>query len=111
MFSPAQVYGKLVGGEGGDHQHFDWQHSYSRVYPPHDNYTPEGVFMSFAHYNVEVRDRVKCISGAEGKNDFRFTQSAVLLARNRLEEAITPLSPNTAPTIDLCCRPFGVLLV
>lgn len=61
-----EVYGKLVGGEGSAHQHFDWQHSYSRVYPPHDNYTPEGVFMSFAHYNVEVRDRVKCISGAEG---------------------------------------------
>lgn len=47
-------------------QHFDWQHSYSRVYPPGEKYSPEGVFMSFAHYNVEVRDRVKCISGVEG---------------------------------------------
>lgn len=59
-----EVYGKLDGG--GAEQHFDWQHSYSRVYPPGDKYTPGGVFMSFEHYNVEVRDRVKCISGAEG---------------------------------------------
>lgn len=59
-----EVYGKMD-GEGVE-QHFDWQHSYSRVYPPGEKYTPQGVFMSFAHYNVEVRDRVKCISGAEG---------------------------------------------
>ena len=43
-----------------------WQHSYSKVYRPSGKYTPHGVFMSFEHYNVEIRDRVKCISGMEG---------------------------------------------
>ena len=28
--------------------------------------------MSFEHYNVEVRDRVKCISGVEGRHFFIF---------------------------------------
>jgi heparosan-N-sulfate-glucuronate 5-epimerase len=50
-----------------DGSRFMWQHSYSRVYPVEETYSEYGVFMSFDHYNVEVRERVKCISGIEGK--------------------------------------------
>ncbi|XP_030313006.1 D-glucuronyl C5-epimerase isoform X2 [Calypte anna] len=39
---------------------------YSKVYTQRAPYHPDGVFMSFEGYNVEVRDRVKCISGVEG---------------------------------------------
>uniref|UniRef100_A0A8D3AGL6 heparosan-N-sulfate-glucuronate 5-epimerase n=1 Tax=Scophthalmus maximus TaxID=52904 RepID=A0A8D3AGL6_SCOMX len=46
-----EVYGKVVQYDGYDR--FEFQHSYSKVY------TQRG-------YNVEVRDRVKCISGVEG---------------------------------------------
>lgn len=34
--------------------------------------------MSFDHYNVEVRERVKCISGVEGKRTGAATASASL---------------------------------
>ena len=59
------MYGKVVEDNGAER--FDWKHSYSKIYPQQEKYTPEGVFMSFEHYNVEVRDRVKCISGSEGE--------------------------------------------
>ncbi|XP_051548515.1 D-glucuronyl C5-epimerase B-like [Myxocyprinus asiaticus] len=58
------VYGRLVQYEGVEH--FEFSHSYSRVYTQREPYHPDGVFMSFEGYNVEVRDRVKCISGVEG---------------------------------------------
>jgi heparosan-N-sulfate-glucuronate 5-epimerase len=60
-----QVYGNVVTSDGADR--FEWKHSYSRVYGPQGKYTPDGIFMSFEHYNVEIRDRVKCISGIEGQ--------------------------------------------
>ena len=60
-----QIQGKVV--SDGEKKYFDWQHSFSNVYYPNGKYMPDGVFMSFEHYNVEVRDRVKCISGVEGK--------------------------------------------
>ncbi len=60
----AQVYGKVARVDGVEE--FEWKHAYSKVYEPKRKYTSEGVFMSFDHYNVEVRDRVKCISGIEG---------------------------------------------
>ena len=47
-------------------ERFEWQHSYARIYPQKGKYRPDGVLMSFEHYNVEVRDRVKCISAMEG---------------------------------------------
>ncbi|XP_077998489.1 D-glucuronyl C5-epimerase-like [Glandiceps talaboti] len=59
-----EVYGKIAEYDG--YERFEWQHSYSKVYYPKDGYKPDGVFMSFDHYNVELRDRVKCISGVEG---------------------------------------------
>ena len=61
-----QVYGKLAEYDG--YERLEWKHSYARVYTPQGRYEPQGVFMSFEHYNVEVRDRVKCISGMEGKH-------------------------------------------
>ncbi|KAG8574909.1 hypothetical protein GDO81_009384 [Engystomops pustulosus] len=59
-----EVYGKFV---QYDHvERFEFSHSYSKVYAQRGPYHPDGVFMSFEGYNVEVRDRVKCISGVEG---------------------------------------------
>ncbi|XP_017562160.1 glucuronic acid epimerase a [Pygocentrus nattereri] len=58
------VYGHLVQYDGTER--FEFSHSYSRVYAQREPYHPDGVFMSFEAYNVEVRDRVKCISGVEG---------------------------------------------
>jgi heparosan-N-sulfate-glucuronate 5-epimerase len=57
-----EVYGKMADTK----DQFHWQHSYSRVYAPEQKYSPDGVFMSFDHYHVEVRERVKCISAIEG---------------------------------------------
>ncbi|CAF99885.1 unnamed protein product, partial [Tetraodon nigroviridis] len=59
-----EVYGKVAQYDGYDR--FEFQHSYSKVYTQREPYHPDGVFMSFEGYNVEVRDRVKCISGVEG---------------------------------------------
>ncbi|KAG7315153.1 hypothetical protein KOW79_021241 [Hemibagrus wyckioides] len=59
-----EVYGKVVQYDGYDR--FEFSHSYSKVYAQREAYRPSGVFMSFEGYNVEVRDRVKCISGVEG---------------------------------------------
>ncbi|NWV75427.1 GLCE epimerase, partial [Dasyornis broadbenti] len=59
-----QVYGRIARAEGGER--FEFSHSYSKVYAQRAPYRPDGVFMSFEGYNVELRDRVKCISGVEG---------------------------------------------
>ncbi|XP_075714470.1 D-glucuronyl C5-epimerase [Rhinoderma darwinii] len=59
-----EVYGKIAPYDG--FERFEFSHSYSKVYAQRGPYHPDGVFMSFEGYNVEVRDRVKCISGVEG---------------------------------------------
>ncbi|XP_061856139.1 D-glucuronyl C5-epimerase [Colius striatus] len=59
-----EVYGRIAQYDGYDR--FEFSHSYSKVYTQRAPYHPDGVFMSFEGYNVEVRDRVKCISGVEG---------------------------------------------
>ncbi|NWI94331.1 GLCE epimerase, partial [Pitta sordida] len=59
-----EVYGRIAQHEGAER--FEFSHSYSKVYAQRAPYHPDGVFMSFEGYNVEVRDRVKCISGVEG---------------------------------------------
>lgn len=72
------VYGRLVQYEGMER--FEFSHSYSRVYAQREPYHPDGVFMSFEGYNVEVRDRVKCISGVEGMSHpllIQFTLMAI----------------------------------
>lgn len=59
-----QVYGKLASDDGIER--FEWSHSYSKIYHPKSKYDPRGVFTTFENYNVEVRDRVKCISAIDG---------------------------------------------
>lgn len=59
-----EIYGRITSVGGVDK--FEWSHSYSKVYHPRKKYDPRGTFTTFENYNVEVRDRVKCISGIEG---------------------------------------------
>ncbi|KAF7284257.1 hypothetical protein GWI33_022254 [Rhynchophorus ferrugineus] len=59
-----EIYGKLSTYDGLEK--FEWSHSYSRIYHPKSKYEPRGVYMYFENYNVEVRDRVKCVSATEG---------------------------------------------
>lgn len=46
--------------------HFEWWHSYAKMTRPLIPYDSTGIFGSFATYNVENRDRVKCINAMEG---------------------------------------------
>lgn len=64
-FTYFQVYGKLANYDGLEK--FEWSHTYSRVNSPKGKYNPTGIFMYFDKYNVESRDRVKCLSAIEGK--------------------------------------------
>ncbi|KAL4706324.1 hypothetical protein ACJJTC_004933 [Scirpophaga incertulas] len=59
-----EIYGKITNVNGNER--FEWSHSYSKIYHPKKKYDPRGTFTTFENYNVEVRDRVKCISGIEG---------------------------------------------
>ncbi|XP_023947679.2 D-glucuronyl C5-epimerase [Bicyclus anynana] len=59
-----EIYGKITSTDGVEK--FEWSHSYSKVYHPKKKYDPRGTFATFENYNVEVRDRVKCISGIDG---------------------------------------------
>ncbi|XP_046606009.1 D-glucuronyl C5-epimerase B [Neodiprion virginianus] len=59
-----EIYGKLATYDGL--QRFEWSHSYSKLVSPKGKYDPRGVFMYFENYNVEVRERVKCVSGSDG---------------------------------------------
>lgn len=56
-----EIYGELTSEDV-----FKWAHSYSKVYHPKSKYDPVGVYLYFENYNVEVRDRVKCVSGVDG---------------------------------------------
>ncbi|XP_041770824.1 D-glucuronyl C5-epimerase B isoform X1 [Anopheles merus] len=58
------VYGSLNVVDGS--RRFDWTHSYGKVNYPKGAYDPRGIFMYFENYNVEMRDRVKCISAIDG---------------------------------------------
>jgi heparosan-N-sulfate-glucuronate 5-epimerase len=57
-----EVYGSFSTNDGITH--FDWNHSYGKVNLPRTIYDSKGIFMYFENYNVEVRDRVKCISAS-----------------------------------------------
>ena len=59
-----EIYGSLSSIDGITH--FDWNHSYGKVNLPRTIYDSKGIFMYFENYNVEVRDRVKCISAGAG---------------------------------------------
>lgn len=60
-----QVFGSLSTTVKGTPR-FDWAHSNAKVNYPKGTYDPKGIFMYFENYNVEMRDRVKCISASEG---------------------------------------------
>lgn len=60
-----EVYGHVEQKADGT-EVFEWSHSYSRVYQPQGTYNPTATFLNFELYNVEARERVKCISGTEG---------------------------------------------
>lgn len=60
-----QVYGEFENVDG--FEKFEFSHSYSDVHQPPEVIRPDGAFMSFEHYNVEIRKRVKCITAIEGK--------------------------------------------
>lgn len=64
LYKYFEVYGSLSTVDGV--ARFDWSHSYGKINYPKATYDPHGIFMYFENYNVEVRDRVKCISAAEG---------------------------------------------
>lgn len=59
------IYGKLVKADD-QKEYFEWSHSYSKIFYPDSVYDPKGVFLWFANYNVETRERVLCISANEG---------------------------------------------
>ncbi|XP_062592162.1 D-glucuronyl C5-epimerase B-like [Saccostrea cucullata] len=61
-----EVYGSLETSDG--YERFSFHHSYQDDFPsgPAPKYSPSGVFMSFDLYNVEDRNRVKCVCGIEG---------------------------------------------
>ncbi|KAG7307015.1 hypothetical protein JYU34_007148 [Plutella xylostella] len=59
-----EIYGKITVADGTEK--FEWSHSYGKIYHPKKKYDPTGTFTTFENYNVEVRERVKCISGIDG---------------------------------------------
>lgn len=61
-----EVFGALTTSAKGPQQQFEWSHSNAKVNYPKGPYDPRGIFMYFENYNVETRDRVKCISATEG---------------------------------------------
>lgn len=82
--SNLQVYGSLqprssklvsknISLEGSGEDVFVWQHSVSKVFEPALPYDPVGVFLNFQQYNVESRDRVKCVSAKDGQFPLRYT--------------------------------------
>lgn len=60
-----EISGSLVTSENGVTK-FNWMHSNSKINVPKGKYDPHGIFMYFENYNVEIRDRVKCISAVDG---------------------------------------------
>nr|CAB3249271.1 D-glucuronyl C5-epimerase [Phallusia mammillata] len=60
-----EVYGKMKHYDGYDRFEF-LQSNVKVVYKPEQPYTYHGAFMNFDSYNVEIRERVKCVSGVYG---------------------------------------------
>ncbi|XP_059224462.1 D-glucuronyl C5-epimerase isoform X2 [Stomoxys calcitrans] len=63
--SPQTLDGNSNDGQAVEQQ-FLWMHSTAKINLPRAKYDSKGLFMYFENYNVEARDRVKCISAAEG---------------------------------------------
>jgi heparosan-N-sulfate-glucuronate 5-epimerase len=68
-----EVQGQFANSPDGS-ERFDFWHATSKVYQPKADYDPRGVFLFFDNYNVEVRERVKCVSADEGRISFSFFQ-------------------------------------
>uniref|UniRef100_A0A1A9VX68 heparosan-N-sulfate-glucuronate 5-epimerase n=1 Tax=Glossina austeni TaxID=7395 RepID=A0A1A9VX68_GLOAU len=67
MSSPASPLTTIDGNSDSHAQSkFLWMHSTAKINIPKGKYDSRGVFMYFENYNVEIRDRVKCISAADG---------------------------------------------
>lgn len=60
-----EIFGSLSSMDNGP-AHFEWSHSNAKINYPKGSYDPRGIFMYFENYNVEVRDRVKCVSASDG---------------------------------------------
>ena len=59
-----EIGGKIVNQKSQD-EYFEWNHSYSKIFYPDQPYDPADIFLWFGNYNVEFRDRVKCISAID----------------------------------------------
>ena len=59
-----EIGGKIVNPKSRD-EYFEWNHSYSKIFYPDQPYDPANLFLWFGNYNVEFRDRVKCISAID----------------------------------------------
>ncbi|XP_017460616.1 PREDICTED: D-glucuronyl C5-epimerase [Rhagoletis zephyria] len=62
----SSINDKSVNGDDNIVPRFAWVHSNAKINVPKGKYDSRGRFAYFENYNVEVRDRVKCISAAEG---------------------------------------------
>ncbi|KAG4073608.1 hypothetical protein HA402_000832 [Bradysia odoriphaga] len=60
-----EVFGTISSTVKGTNR-FEWSHTNAKVNYPKEAYDPKGIFMYFENYNVEMRDRVKCISASDG---------------------------------------------
>jgi heparosan-N-sulfate-glucuronate 5-epimerase len=63
------IYGSLSSVEGANRnkiEKFEWSHSYGKVNLPKIVYDSKGIYLYFENYNVEARDRVKCIDANFG---------------------------------------------
>lgn len=56
-----EINGRIVKSDNQG-EYFEWNHSYSKIFYPSVPYSYDGEFLWFGNYNVEFRDRVKCIS-------------------------------------------------
>ncbi|XP_055855063.1 D-glucuronyl C5-epimerase B [Episyrphus balteatus] len=67
-FSFLRSYFEVSGALSTENQvtRFNWTHSSAKINYPKGKYDSRGLFMYFENYNVEVRERVKCISAIEG---------------------------------------------
>ncbi|XP_059146065.1 D-glucuronyl C5-epimerase B-like [Physella acuta] len=71
VYMPVSFINKFFDVYGGlrnkDNQRiYEFQYSYGKIYPPQPQYHPGGVFLNFEKYNVEGRDKIKCVSACDG---------------------------------------------
>ena len=64
----SQIYGEIKNQESSSQLHYDFSHSYSKVFPSlaEEYHSHSGTFLQFAEFDVENRARVKCVTASEG---------------------------------------------